>query len=347
MVSELIRISKYAGMREDLVQTGGGNSSVKLGPGCMLIKGMGVQMSDMRSGVGYSIVDQRVFQTFFDRYQGDPVTREQEEALQRAAYLAGPRPAIETFFHALTGRVTLHTHPLLVNVLTARTGGMETLKELFPDAVMMDYATPGLALGVELLAKMQVEGVPPGFSGIVFMKNHGLLISGENAGEVIARTEDVVERIAVYLHYDNRADRNVTRIYEWLSQNCDMDDLIVYRAKNADIQAAIDQFSQNMYRFCPDGVVFCGKAVLDLHVGGETVQIREHIARFGVPVVILYERQVYLVAQSMRKAKEIESVAGFCAEVCALNQGYDVDLLPDSEAEFLLNWEVEKYRKNL
>ena len=129
MVKELIQISKYAGMREDLVQTGGGNSSVKLGPGCMLIKGMGVQMADMRSGTGYSVVDQRVFQTFFSQYQGESVTAEQGESLQAKAYLAGSRPAIETFFHALTGRVTLHTHPVLVNVLTARTGGMEILKE--------------------------------------------------------------------------------------------------------------------------------------------------------------------------------------------------------------------------
>ena len=347
MVKELIQISKYAGMREDLVQTGGGNSSVKLGPGCMLIKGMGVQMADMRSGTGYSVVDQRVFQTFFSQYQGESVTAEQGESLQAKAYLAGSRPAIETFFHALTGRVTLHTHPVLVNVLTARTGGMEILKELFPDALTVGYASPGLALGVAFFEQMRQCGLDSTFKGIAFIKNHGLLVSGDSTEFVMGQTEAVLDKIAAYLHYDNRANKHVTELYGWLAEVCDMEDNLVYRARNADIQSAWDALAENKHTFCPDSVVFCGKALLVLDHGSEAEQIKTYIHRFGVPSVILYDHQTYLVASSMKKAKEMESVVSFSAETAALNRGHTVDLLPEEEVNFLLDWEVEKFRKNM
>lgn len=347
MVKELIQISKYAGMREDLVQTGGGNSSVKLGLDCMLIKGMGVQMADMRSGAGYSVVDQRVFQAFFSRYQGEKVTPEQGEALQAEAYLAGPRPAIETFFHALTGRVTLHTHPVLVNALTARTGGMEILKELFPSALMVGYDSPGLALGVAFFDQMCQRGLNSEFKGIAFMKNHGLLVSGDCAESVINQTEYVMDQIADYLQYDNRANKHVTQLYRWLSEVCDMEDNIVYRARSADIQAAWEVLAENKHAFCPDSVVFCGKEILVLERGGEVEQIKSYFRQFGAPLIILYEHETYLVASSMKKSKEMESVVSFIAETASLNRGHAVDLLPEKEVNFLLNWEVEKFRKNM
>ena len=42
-----IRISKYAGMRNDLGQAGGGNTSVKLDDQVMLVKSSGFQLADL------------------------------------------------------------------------------------------------------------------------------------------------------------------------------------------------------------------------------------------------------------------------------------------------------------
>ena len=47
LIKQFVYMSKYAGMREDLIQAGGGNSSVKL-DGCkMLIKASGIQLADI------------------------------------------------------------------------------------------------------------------------------------------------------------------------------------------------------------------------------------------------------------------------------------------------------------
>ncbi len=347
MVSELIKISKYAGMREDLVQAGGGNSSVKTKEDEMLIKGMGIQLADIRDNNGYSVVNPKIFRDFFAMGQKSQVDVELGESLQNKAYIRGPRPAIETFLHAMTDTVTLHVHPMLVNVLTSRAGGMEVLQELFPDAIMVGYATPGIEIGMEYYVKCKDHLVNMSTSGIAFMKNHGLIVSAKSADEVIEITEEVISRIAEYLGYDNTANKNVTKIYDLLSEMCDTADDIVYRAVAQDILQAVDLLSENKHTFCPDSVVFCGKKIMALTEGNECEQLKAFIADYGKPNVIVYMNQVYIIASSVKKAKETESVLGFCVEVCKLNRYEDVDLLPEREVDFLLNWEVEKFRKNM
>lgn len=346
MIEELIKISKYAGMREDLVQASGGNSSVKLPDKTMLIKGLGISLGDVSESFGYATVDLRVFQDYFLAYQGEEIEEETAKELQEKAHLEGCLPAIETYFHGLTDTVTLHTHPNLVNVLTARRGGMETLQKLFPDAWMLGYAAPGLPLGIELYHQMKSRAKSC-FSGIAFMKNHGLLVSKKTAEEVIAETEEVMERIAVYLKYENKANTNVTKIYQWLSQRTDMSGKLVYGTTNQKIRSGQAVLSGGRHLFCPDGVVFCGKEILTLEEGKEIEQLEAFLLKNGCPGIVRYQEEVYIVAPSLKKAKEIESVVAFCCEVIQMNRGFEMDLLTEQEADYLLGWEVEAYRKNM
>ena len=46
-IKKFIDISKYAGERFDLIQAGGGNSSIKLDNGQMIIKASGYLLSDI------------------------------------------------------------------------------------------------------------------------------------------------------------------------------------------------------------------------------------------------------------------------------------------------------------
>ena len=55
-INDLVEISKYAGERFDLVQAGGGNSSVKFENGEMIIKASGFLLSDVNEDSGYSRV---------------------------------------------------------------------------------------------------------------------------------------------------------------------------------------------------------------------------------------------------------------------------------------------------
>ena len=54
-----IKISRYAGMRNDLAQAGGGNTSVKLDDKTMLVKSSGIQLAQVSETEGYTKVDYR------------------------------------------------------------------------------------------------------------------------------------------------------------------------------------------------------------------------------------------------------------------------------------------------
>ena len=62
-----IKISKYAGMRNDLAQAGGGNTSVKPDNKVMLVKSSGCQLADVSENTGYSKVDYRKIVKYFEK----------------------------------------------------------------------------------------------------------------------------------------------------------------------------------------------------------------------------------------------------------------------------------------
>ena len=63
----LIQISKYAGMRNDLAQAGGGNTSVKIDDQVMLVKSSGYQLADVNRDSGYMKVDYRLIVDYFEK----------------------------------------------------------------------------------------------------------------------------------------------------------------------------------------------------------------------------------------------------------------------------------------
>ena len=56
-MKDFLKMSVYAGMREDLVQAGGGNSAYKLSDEKMAIKASGYQLADVTEQEGYAIVN--------------------------------------------------------------------------------------------------------------------------------------------------------------------------------------------------------------------------------------------------------------------------------------------------
>lgn len=350
MIKQLIKISKYAGSREDLVQAGGGNSSVKLDNNQMLIKASGFQLADIMVESGYTKVDYSIIVDFFNNTSIEQITDIYEKKLLDDSLISGPRPSIETFLHSITDTCTLHTHPTLVNVLTSRKDGMDTLKKLFPQALFVDYATPGIKLAKEYFKTYKENcNESQNIFDIIFLKNHGLIVSGKKAEEVIKKTEDVLFKIEEYLSVDMTRYHNSTIIYNKLNEALNDGSNIVYLSNDLNIQNSLHIFKNNMWKywFCPDCLVYCGKGPLVLSKDFDIEDIKNHVYNYGKPVVMYYEDNIYIYATSIKKAKEIESVLSFSAQVACLNKDFNMDLLSEEEQNFLLNWESEKYRQNL
>ena len=105
-----VKISKYSGMREDLVQAGGGNSSFKISENKMAIKASGYQLADITETEGYALVDVKsIRNAFFGADSLELLTDEDGQDILNNALIEGEKPSIETFLHSMSGKYTLHS----------------------------------------------------------------------------------------------------------------------------------------------------------------------------------------------------------------------------------------------
>lgn len=330
-------------MREDLVQAGGGNSSFKIDDNRMVIKASGYQLSDLTTETGYATVNYRLIRDdFLNSDHLEMMNDEDSKDIMKEAFLEGGRPSIETFLHAVSGRYTLHTHPIVVNAMTCRVGGMERLSELFPDALIVPYATPGVELAKEYFkairkSKDQIKNL-----NVVFLQNHGLVVSAETADEVIELTENITKTIERELKCNYESYHRLTNLWYDFPQK------IVWLVTDSNILNASDELNGIWnHTFCPDCVVFLGKKILCLPDQYDKGEIESFIEKYGYPVMINWHGDYYLVADSVKKALDTQSVMSFSAQVMLLNKDAKCSFLTDQEQNYLLNWDAEKYRRNM
>lgn len=355
-MQNFIRISKYAGMRNDLAQAGGGNTSVKLDDHIMLVKSSGFQLADVNERTGYSKVDYRKIAGYFkehvEPHEEDVFTEEIGKNLLQEAQLEGGRASIETFLHAITGKYTLHSHPTLVNILTARADGMETLETLFPNAVFIPYRKPGAALAetyYKLYRKQRKQGAD---GSVIFLANHGLVVSGDDGDTVIRQTENVLGKIAEYLGVDDSAYSAATRLWLTIQQIDALSGNIVYVSENRYLSrefAGSELVEKGLWEhaFCPDCVVYGNKKLLQLENGYSRQDILDFIGQHGTPALVYHGGWFYILAESVKKAQEIENVMSFAAKVQHENLGHIMSDLSDEQKDELLNWDAEKYRRKM
>lgn len=358
--SELIAISCFAGERFDLVQAGGGNSSAKVSDGIIHVKASGIMLGDAIGERDFCQLDWKSLLDFLNSNQSVSEVKlleQRAESLVKAAVKSSAlRPSIETLLHCLLGPLTLHTHPIAVNVLTCRKDWKSTLAGLFPDAFLIDYATPGAPLALSLNRTLREQGWQDGDAATVFLQNHGLIVAAGSASEVVERTENVIEAIEKYCHLDfsrYRLSNFVSRLLKeatqqhWVSHLCENTVLI-------------EQLERDPFLFCalpvlPDQLVYCGVGCIELDANAYEEGVKkviQFIDLHQMPPRVFIVRQMdrkYLIvsAQAIRKCREVEDVLASHVMILNADQPSPVQFLAESEMSYLSNWESEKYRQTI
>jgi rhamnose utilization protein RhaD (predicted bifunctional aldolase and dehydrogenase) len=203
----LVEISQFAGSDVLLAQGGGGNTSVKSADGTrMWIKASGFRLSEVRIGCGYLETDLPALVALMQDSSLAARSRAlaHEESVRRiqvATLGAGRlRPSLETGFHAVLGRVVLHTHPVYVNAFACMEGGDTALARVLDEPVAwVRYEPPGYSLGVEVdrvcAIFQRVHGQPP---AQIVLGNHGFIASAVSGAEAIAITLKLVRAGEAY-----------------------------------------------------------------------------------------------------------------------------------------------------
>lgn len=351
-LESLINLSKYVGERFDLVQAGGGNISVKSEDGIMLIKSSGYSLSDIDKKRGYSKIDNAkiieilnnsdITRVVDKKIQDELVARQVGEATLDLQY----KPSIETLLHSLFYKFTVHTHPIVVNMIVNKTNWQEVLKSIFTENIaLVNYKTPGIELALELkLTILEFTKIPQ----IIFLQNHGLIITAETEEEVKHLQEYVLAKIESYLQVD-MSKYKLTNLVSSLINKASGQNIIAFLSNDIDLNLLLAKDEDLFFKmpFCPDSVVYNGiKAVWLKHIE-DIATICEYMDAYKMsPKVVIFDDMLFLIAANIRKAREMEDVLRFHVMVLAQN-GMNTNFLPQSELDYLLDWEAEKYRQNI
>lgn len=163
-LNDLLHISHQVGECLDLVQAGGGNTSVKTADGTMYIKASGTALKEMSLERGWVTLNVT---------SGTIVNDHGKQ-----------QPSMEWPMHLLLSRVVVHVHAVYLNIYNCHVGGLEQLAELLKkfEPVVIPYATPGQELANSI--QQRIQGLNP---KLLLLENHGVIVCGEDANEVMTR----------------------------------------------------------------------------------------------------------------------------------------------------------------
>ena len=354
-IVDFVDISKYAGERFDLIQAGGGNSSVKLENGEMIIKASGFILSDMAENKGYSRVDikktVKIATTKSVIKENDKRKRESIAAnlIKEATLDKKNRPSIETLLHSFLYKYTLHTHPIVVNMVVMQKDWKKILSTIFQneDIALIKYKTPGIELALELHTNLQSFEVTP---NIIFLQNHGLIITSSNKDDIRKLTESVLQKIESYLEIDMskfKLPNDISSLVGLVEKNSK---LIAYQSEDKYLNNTLSN-NPSLYSktpFCPDSLVFCGVSPVEIENIMDVEPIRKYKEKFyEMPKILLFQKKVFFLAENIRKAKEMEEVMKFHIFVLEKTINKNNNFLELDELAYLSNWEAERFRQKI
>ncbi len=336
-ISDLIDISTYAGSRVDYTQGGGGNTSVK-DEGVMFIKASGFKLIDINETTAYVPMDLEKIRSFFesvdlsDGRDYDALNKQvTAEATLKYEGLAALRPSVEVGFHSVLKKYVIHTHSIYANLLTCAVDGKAIAEEIFAEAdfgyIFMPYIDPGFTLSVKMKEAVAEYTQKTGkYPEVIFMQNHGLVVSGDCIDRVKEVNEAVNNAIVKKFSLSDEY-RQVTLAKVAENAYYSQTPLVCSFVKeNALTKAMLDEYPlypdqlvylNNILAFAPEKMVADGNTV-NYNTNGKEAQTLE------------------------------ETLFAYLFVVTTLKKnGLKISTMSEKDVDFINNWEAEKYRRSL
>ena len=337
-IKDLIDISHYAGNRADYTQGGGGNTSVKNEQkGLMLIKASGYRLVDITEKTAFVAVDRNKIKDYYESVNLAVEKDYEKESAEISKSSIVPldgiatlRPSVEVGFHAILKKYVIHTHSVYANIITCSVEGEELATKLFKDKdfgfIFLPYINPGFELTLAMKNKIDEYVAATGkYPEVIFMKNHGLVVTGDYIDRVKAVNTDVNETIRNYLGLEDnfRSVKLVATDTGFKSETSIVTDFV--KANKLD-KAVLDETP--LY---PDQLVYLNNILAHspntMVVGNGTVNYNTDIKQATTLEETL---AAYLfVVTNVKKA------------------GLTVSTMNEKEVYFIDNWEAEKYRRSV
>lgn len=248
------------------------------------------------------------------------------------------RPSIETLLHALMPhRVVVHLHSIEILAHVVRANFREQFDALIGDSVNFectDYHKPGseLASSISEILKNNPN------ADVVFMKNHGVVIGGEDIEEirnVLCQLNDrllLLPKCNLHEPKPSPVPNNLQAIYSPLTES------------NISLLATEPSlFDRLKSDWClyPDHIVFLG-ATADTYTSWEEVQEQVNHGDNYPELIFIKSHGVYITSKfSISQEAQLKC---YLDVLIRQEAGNDLCSMSDSSVMGILGWDAENYR---
>ncbi len=337
----LQEISQAVGNEPDYVQGGGGNTSVKLTENLMAVKASGCKLSQITPTEGFVVVDYQKIKKYYEQvdlaadidYEKESVAFVQKNIIEMEG-IKTLRPSVEAGFHSLLKKCVIHSHSVYANILCCIQNGEELVKEIFKDkpyeCIWIPYINPGFTLTLKIQEAIKKALETKGFfPKVVFMENHGLIVSEEDSSACISLHKEVNDTIKE--HFNINEPYPEVKLEETASDTfVSKTDYLVEFFKKSDIDN--DFFEQAL---SPDQLVYLYGNV---SLGGLGNQMNINPTT-GEIVYKTNKAQAHTMEETML------SVVYVISQI--KNSDLELKTMSEEQIDFIKNWESEKYRKKM
>ncbi len=341
-LKELEKISKAVGSYPDLVQGGGGNTSVKIDAELMAIKASGYRLDQITENDGFSIVNYKNIKEYFcmvnigDRkdYEKVGATLVKQNIVELEDYKT-LRPSVEAGFHSILKKYVIHTHPVYGNILCCAKDGNKLMEDIFAQSglncIWVPYIMPGfhLTLSIKEIIQKYIKG-QGAFPQIIFMQNHGLIVTADDANECIDLHEKVNGVIKEYF--------KITEPYPQIQLEKQNHSQFIGKTRFTAhyIQNNVETLKFFQRVLYPDQIVYLGDDQISINGTNNRININTETGD------VLYNTG-YLEAKTIE-----ETLTAYLYVIYHIDKnGLELSTMTNKDISTIKNWDAEKHRKQM
>lgn len=383
-IEDLIAISRKFGQDSRFVIAGGGNTSYK-DENRLWVKASGHALATITED-GFAVLDRALLNEMGEKaYNADTAIREEQvkNDLSVACITKDRRPSVETSLHNCMGfAFVVHLHPTLVNGLMCSVNAKAACKEIFPDALYIEYTDPGYTLFKKVYDRIKAYKAEKGKEPqVIFLQNHGIFVGGDTTAEIEGIYSEVLgkleAKVAALPEGDTAVSETVTDVVPAIRQMLSRSGRgfkTLKVTKNALVDFFIDGcsvtstgsvtdcpgksgFNKIAKPFTPDIIVYCKSSYIFIEAESDEEilkQAEEEIEAFvsgkGYTPKVLLIKGIGLIAvgDSSRNAQIITDVFTDAMKVAFYAQSFGGEHpMERAWIDFIDNWEVENYRRKV
>ncbi|MBN1414095.1 MAG: SDR family NAD(P)-dependent oxidoreductase [Bacteroidales bacterium] len=371
-IKDLIEISRYYGKNKDYIIAGGGNTSYKNSE-FIWIKASGTSLASIDENGFVKLSREKLQRIGTAVYSNDALKREAQVKADLFTAIEPDqqgRPSVETSLHDIISyRYVVHTHATRINGVLCAKNSREVITRLFGEsALYIEYTDPGYVLFTKTKERIdqyhEKQGKDP---NIIFLENHGTLVSADTVKEI----KELYEQVERLLKKENKVTlpskgkplhETVKAILPALRMMLTGDKPKILRIRHNELIEGFytneEAFRKIHAPFTPDIIVYCKSKYLYIDETGSSesviAAIRLQLDRFVkengfIPRIILIKDVGLVAAEDNWASAEI--VLDVFEDLMKIsmytgNAGGPRFLNKD-QISFIDNWEVENYRRQL